>query len=431
MSKDWYTVDRHKIPGLNPIRTKVAGVGLVWCYYDRRAGGKVDPRPFIVAQQDRAAMVATLEATYALDTAAPVAAPAVAPVAVRETTRPLVAAEEIRPDSFKTLSEEWMRSTHWDELSESTKTGYRHSIRKILQPRFGNARARNITLTMVSDLHDDYRDKKGKANITLNALRNVLAYGILKADRFRLVENVAQKVDTYPRGKGRGDINWTDAQFRQFVAGGLRLYAQVRRVPVLRIVDIFKVFRRTALRPCDICRLEFGVHYDHKPDADGLRWIEIIPQKTRESSGEPATIPLHPTRDADAIEVLERRRKEAGGKGLIFPLSQAGAAWTQQQWNQDFREVFVFAGLAETPLRLYDLRSTKVNEMLDAGCGVNDIARVTGWTLAYAARTAENYRKRKFDRKSAARTARDVPMPERSAPATPAEPARPKLRVVK
>lgn len=118
----------------------------------------------------------------------------------------------------------------------------------------------------------------------------------------------------------------------------------------------------TGARPAEVCNMDWS----HVDLANAM--VVLYEHKTAHSTGEPRRVPLTPA----AIEVLTARPTR---DGPVFT-SRLGKRYTPAGLRSIIRRAALKAGLTNT--RLYGLRHTRAQTMLEQGCNLEEVGHQLG-----------------------------------------------------
>lgn len=302
-------------------------------FYYRRAGRRV-PLPNPSDPAFVAAYTAAHEAAEALQAAQPPAAPA--------TT----------PGSLAALIAAYRASEDWSGLAPASRTDYNKALDP-LWDRYGKLPVATMPRAFVFKLRDDYaRSADGtptprRANRMVNVLRLLMSWAV---DRGWRKDNPALRPGRLRTGPGYRA--WTHDDFAAFMAADAAPEA-LKRAAALGYY--------TGQRKQDCLAMLWS--------ARRAGAIEVVPEKTKNSTGVRLWIPEHP----DLTRVLDA----APRSDATTILTRAdGRPWKVDHFNHAFASAVAAAGLSG--LSFHGLRKAASARMAEAGATDAEIDSILG-----------------------------------------------------
>lgn len=262
------------------------------------------------------------------------------------------------PGSMAALVVAYKGSPEWRELAPATQKDYQ----KVLEPlrtRFGHLPVATLPREFVFKLRDEYArksvtDKDGKqvtletprrANRVVAVLRLLLEWGVNRGWR---KDNPALRPGKLRTGPGYA--TWTADQFRQFMA------CEAVGEPIKRAAALAWF---TGMRGQDCIAITKAARKDGG--------IDVIPEKTRNSTGVRVWIPEHP----DLTRVLDAAPQSDAVTVLTRP---DGKPWRLDHFRHEFGDAVKAAGL--DGLSFHGLRYGATAQLAEAGASDAEIEAI-------------------------------------------------------
>ena len=320
---------RVALKGINRVRRKLADGSYSIHYYHRRTNTKLPSDP------KSPEFVAAWQA------------------AERKPTRPP------QNDTVAGLIRQYCASHQWNKLAESTKEIGRLNLRAV-EERWGatpleyvqNRKSRPIFLGW----HDEMAETHPRAaDNKMAAMQRVFSWAFQRG----LID--LNPLDTFERAyrSDRAELIW--------LPNHVAAFAGVASPELQLALDLAL---HTGQRRGDLLRLPWSAY-------DGEA-ITLRQGKTRREVWIPCTDALKVALDAAprrATTVLTR---------------SSGLPWTPDAFKNAWSSTFEKAGIADD-LHFHDLRGTAVTMLSEAGCTPQEIATITGWTVASVNKILEKY----------------------------------------
>ena len=238
----------------------------------------------------------------------------------------------------------------------STRRTYRLVIERLIREEsIGHRLVREMTREHVRRIISRRSATPGMANSVLQKIKVLLRFAI---------ENGWRRDDPTLRMKkfAKGEFHtWTEDEIAQYE----------RHWPIGTVERLaFALLLYTGQRRSDVVAMSWN---DVEDDI-----IQVVPLKTRRSTGAKLTIPIHPAL-AEALAVCE------GSSGSILSTSY-GKPFTGNGFGNFMADKIEDAGLPERCVT-HGLRKAAARRLAEAGCSANEIAAITGHaTLAEVSR---------------------------------------------
>jgi integrase len=278
----------------------------------------------------------------------------------------------IIPGSMAALVIAYRSSPEWRELAAASRTDYNKALNPLVE-RYGKLPVATIPRQFVFKLRDDYsrmpaftREKKPKpildatgkqvirdtprrANRMVNVLRLLLAWAANRGGWFK-GENPAARPGRLKTGPGYQ--TWSADAIAAFMAAE----------------GVGEPMKRAAmLGLCTGQRKQDCLAMTRAARSGGA--IEVVPEKTKNSSGVRLWIPEHP----DLTRMLDTA---PAGDALTLLTRPDGKPWREDHFNHQFAKAVKAAGL--TGLSFHGLRKTASAWLAEAGATDAEIDSVLG-----------------------------------------------------
>ena len=326
---------RAKYEGVNTVRYQAADGTIRTYYYHRATGTRLEGRPG----------TAEFQASFA------------------EAGRK--AAENRTTGTISWLIRQYQNSEQWRKLAESTKAIGLLNL-KACEAKWGATPLRFVenkrSRTAFLNWHDDLAKTQPRAaDNKLAALARVFSWGV---DRSHIEHN---PIGSFERAyqSGRAELIWLPEHVARFeaVAG-----------PEITLALMLGI--HTGQRQGDLLILPWSAY-------DG-RAITLRQGKARKKGivGRQLYIPC--------TAALRSALDAAPRRAVTMLTKPNGTAWTKSAFHHAWTATFERAGLTED-LHFHDLRGTAVTMLSEAGCIPQEIATITGHTLASVNKILEVY----------------------------------------
>lgn len=258
------------------------------------------------------------------------------------------------------LIHDYCQSADWTALAETTRETKRIFLKSV-ENQFGTMPLAALDEKGCKAEFLEWRDAVAKkhprvADARLSALASVLSWAL---DRGKTAAN---PLSTFKRvyRSNRSEKIWLPSHVTRFEA-----------VASPELVLAMTVALHTGQRQGDLLRLTWKAY-----DGEALT---LIQSKGRRQVYIPCTEALKVTLDG-----LTR------SKTLYVLTRPGGQAWTKDAFKQAWRAAFVKSKI-NTDLHFHDLRGTAVTMLSEAGCTPQEIATITGHTLAHVEKILDVY----------------------------------------
>ncbi|MCJ2112928.1 tyrosine-type recombinase/integrase [Methylobacterium sp. E-025] len=320
---------RVKLKGINTVRYPAADGSTVTYYYHRATGRRLQGEPG----------TAEFQASF------------------EEAGR--ASSQERGAGTVSWLIRQYCDSLQWKKLAESTRAIGTLNL-KAAEAKWGttplkhveNPRSRPLFLRW----HDSLAETQPRAaDNKLAALARVFSWGY---DRGHVTHN---PIATFERayGNSRAELIWLPEHVTAFEAAA---------GPEIELALLLAL--HTGQRQGDLLRLPWSAYDGHA--------ITMRQGKGGRKVWIPATIALR-----DALGTAPRR--------ATTMLTKAdGVAWSKSAFHHAWKATFAKAGISDD-LHFHDLRGTAVTMLSEAGCTPQEIATITGHTLASVNKILEVY----------------------------------------
>lgn len=319
---------RVRLKGINTVRSKLAGGRVATYYYHRATGIRLPDDP---------------------STPAFLAAVAAAEAATSKRQEGTVSA----------LIREFCGSKVWDNFRQSTRDIMALNL-KAVEKKFGTFPLAAMTDRMARVEFLDWHESLAKetpraADAKLAAFARVLKFGF---DRGRIDRN---PIETFTRAYSvdRSDMIWLPEHVDELT-----------RTAPPEIWRAMMMALHTGQRQGDLLRLPWSAY-------DG-RALTLKQSKTGARVYIPCTTSLRSMLDA-----LPR------GDSLTLLVNGQGRPWTSDAFKKAWAKAA--GGEAFDGLHFHDLRGTAVTMLSEAGCNIQEVAAITGHSLAGAQKILDSY----------------------------------------
>jgi integrase len=253
-------------------------------------------------------------------------------------------------DILLSILNDYQASTSFTDLADRTKQDYIHYI-KIIEQEWGDYPIKLLSDMRTRDKMLGWRDgiakqSAKKADYAWRVLALILAWG---KNRGRISINPCEKGGTIYHGS-RVDKIWTDEEEVTFL----------KTAAEYRMYDPFMMAIWTEQREGDLIRLPWTAY-------DG-RYIRLRQSK----NGKPVVIPVAPPLKA----LLDASPRLAG----TILTSSKSKPWTKSGFMKAWQKAIKRAGI--TDRTFHDLRGTAITRLAGEGVTIQDIASLTGHSLA-------------------------------------------------
>jgi integrase len=260
------------------------------------------------------------------------------------------------PGTFDRLVQEYFASADFLRLADSSRRTYRFVIERLVhEENIGHRLVRQMTREHVRRIMSKRAATPGAANSVLQKLKVLIRFAI---DNGWRQDDPTLRLKKFAKGEFH---TWTEEEIAQFE----------RRWPIGSIARLaFALLLYTGQRRSDVVTMSW------RDVEDGT--IQVVPLKTRRSTGNKLTIPIHPA----LAQVLATCRS---GEGTILKTSFR-KPFTSNGFGNFMADKIEAAGL---PARCvtHGLRKAAARRLAEAGCSTNEIAAITGHaTLAEVSR---------------------------------------------
>ena len=253
-------------------------------------------------------------------------------------------------------------------MAPATRIDYDKALNPLAE-HFGHLRVATLPPAFVHRLQDTYARKQvpdpsstsgtktvptpRRANRMVTVFALLMAWGIRRGWR---KDNPAARIEKLKTGPGYA--MWPDAAIKTFMAS-----PNVR--PEMKLALLLGV--ATGQRKQDCVAMSLAAY------RDGC--LELVPEKTKNSTGQRLVIPAHP----DLRDVLDKlvRDSKAGGRQATTILTRAdGRPWQMNNFNAHFAAAVRATGLKG--YSFHGLRKTAATWLAEAGCSSLQIRSITG-----------------------------------------------------
>jgi Phage integrase family len=263
--------------------------------------------------------------------------------------------------NFTSLIEAYRKSPEFQDLADSTKTGYEHYL-EIIVVAWGHLNVEGLLPAHVLALRDKHRETPAAANGMLRVLSVLISWGVPRGFRS---DNPCTHVRKLKIGEGWVAWPW-------------------EMIELVREVGPAWMWRATALalftgqRQGDVLQMTWGAV------KGGL--VEVRQEKT----GRRLVIPAHQGLLAVLAEVPRNStRVLTNTRGLPWTKSGFKASWQKALKGP-------LATIRERGLVFHGLRKSAVVTLLEAGATEAEVAAITGQTLHMVAHYARQVNQRKL-----------------------------------
>lgn len=257
--------------------------------------------------------------------------------------------------NLRQVAAHYLQTSHFQSLSESTKTNYRSWFRKVLDD-FPEVSVPKITTAVCSLVYDGWvRESAANSKTFVRAVgilfSHAIAHGVVERNPMAYVKKVSHTPET---------VIWSQQQVQKFVETAFSKW-QWRSMGIIGLLCY-----EFAQRPRDIANLRWE-------DIDWDKRQVTIRQSKR---GVTVYVPL----SDELLSVLRNQYQDFKFQEWVAPqLRQDNAfrPYTNNLMNKQFRDILFEAGLPED-LKLGKLRNTAITEMVEAGVDITNLKQVTG-----------------------------------------------------
>jgi len=287
------------------------------------------------------------------------------------------------PGTFDRLTQDYFASPEFLRLAPSSQGTYRFVMERLIEEEnIGHRRVAEMTRDHVRRILARRAATPGAANSTLQKLKVLLHFAI---------DNGWRRDDPTLRMKkfATGEFHtWTEDEIAAFE----------KRWPVGSTERLaFTLLLYTGQRSSDVV----GMAWTDVEDGA----IQVVPVKTRRSTGAKLTIPIHP-----ALAKVLAACKRSSGTILV---NWSGRPFTAHAFGKLMARKIEAAGLPERCVP-HGLRKAAARRLAEAGCSANEIAAITGHaTLAEVARYTKAAEQKKLAETAMQRLAGEGPRPLR------------------
>jgi len=287
------------------------------------------------------------------------------------------------PGTFDRLTQDYFAAPEFLRLADSSRRTYRFVIERLIQEEnIGHRLVREMTREHVRSILSRRAATPGAANSALQKLRVLLHFAI---------DNGWRRDDPTLRMKkfASGEFHtWTEDEIAAFE----------KRWPIRSTERLaFALLLYTGQRRSDVV----GMAWTEVEDGA----IQVVPLKTRRSTGAKLSIPIHPAL-AKVLAACKRR------SGTILT-NRSGRPFTAHGLGKFMAGKIEAAGLPERCVP-HGLRKAAARRLAEAGCSANEIAAITGHaTLAEVARYTKAAEQKKLARTAMQRLADDSRPPRK------------------
>ena len=320
---------RIRLKGINKVRRKLADGSTNTHYYHRRTGTRLQGEP------------GTPEFLASYNEAN------------RKPTR------AVEGDTVAGLIRQYCDSQQWRKLADSTKEIGRLNL-KAVEDRWGTTPLEHVQNRKIRPILLRWHDKLAEthpraADNKLGAMQRVLSWALARG----LIE--FNPIDTFERAyrSDRAELIWLPrhvAAFNAVASAEMQLALQLAL--------------HTGQRQGDLLRLAWSAY-------DGEA-ISLTQGKTRRRVWIPCTDALRISLDA------------APRRATTILTKPTGMSWTKDAFYKAWQAAFEAAS-REDDLHFHDLRGTAVTMLSEAGCTPQEVATITGHTVASVNKILEFY----------------------------------------
>jgi integrase len=251
------------------------------------------------------------------------------------------------PRTFDRLAQDYFTSSEYLRLATSTQKTYRLVIeRLIVDEGIGHRLVREMTRDHLRKIIARRAQTPGAANSVLQKLKVLIHFAM---DNGWRDDDPTLRLKKFPGGEFH---TWTEDEIAQYE----------RRWPLGTTQRLaLALLLYTGQRRSDVVKM-------HASDvADGA--IQVVPLKTRRSTGKRLWIPIHPAL-AEALAIHQVR------DGTLLK-TQQGAPFSANGFGNYMADRIQDAGLPERCVT-HGLRKASARRLAEAGCSANEIAAITG-----------------------------------------------------
>jgi integrase len=260
------------------------------------------------------------------------------------------------PGSFDRLTLEYFASPEYLRLADSTRRTYRLVIERLIRDeKIGHRLVREMTREHVRRIISKRAATPGMANSVLQKIKVLLRFAI---DNGWRRDDPSVRIKKFAKGEFH---TWTEDEIGQYE----------RRWPIGTLERLgFALLLYTGQRRSDVVGMSWS---DVEDDV-----IQVVPLKTKHSTGVKLTIPIHPA----LAEVLAACQERSGA----LLRTSFGKPFTGNGFGNFMADKIEDARLPERCVT-HGLRKAAARRLAEAGCSANEIAAITGHaTLAEVSR---------------------------------------------